>query len=78
MWLQSFRYKLKNIKETEASKKLLQEKRLMGRTNESLAFLQVTVQIISNMAWITLPNLVEVSDCYFCTFDLIVSFIFFC
>ena len=26
------RYKLKNIEETEAAKKLLQEKRLMGRT----------------------------------------------
>lgn len=27
-----YRYKLRNIEETEAAKKLLQEKRLMGRT----------------------------------------------
>lgn len=28
----AYRYKLRNIEETEAAKKLLQEKRLMGRT----------------------------------------------
>lgn len=31
------RYKLKNIEETEAAKKLLQEKRLMGRTKPELS-----------------------------------------
>ncbi|KAK3194369.1 hypothetical protein Dsin_025679 [Dipteronia sinensis] len=33
----SYRYKLKNIKETEAAKKLLQEKRLMGRTKSEFS-----------------------------------------
>ncbi|KAJ0111165.1 hypothetical protein Patl1_00750 [Pistacia atlantica] len=55
-------YKLKNIEETEAAKKLLQEKRLMGRSKSNLAFPQVTVQIISNAAGITLRNLEEVAD----------------
>lgn len=31
------RYKLKNIEETEAAKKLLQEKRLMGRTKSDFS-----------------------------------------
>lgn len=31
------RYKLKNIEETEAAKKLLQEKRLMGRTKSEFS-----------------------------------------
>ncbi|XLU30264.1 hypothetical protein S245_066330 [Arachis hypogaea] len=32
-----YRYKLKNIEETEAAKKLLQEKRLMGRTKSEFS-----------------------------------------
>lgn len=31
------RYKLKNIEETEAAKKLIQEKRLMGRTKSEFS-----------------------------------------
>lgn len=32
-----YRYKLRNIEETEAAKKLLQEKRLVGRTRTDLS-----------------------------------------
>ena len=35
--LYGYRYKLKNIEETEAAKKLLQEKRLMGRAVSDLS-----------------------------------------
>lgn len=33
----AFRYKLRNIEETEAAKKLLQEKRLMGRAKSEVS-----------------------------------------
>ncbi|KAI3449314.1 hypothetical protein Pfo_005979 [Paulownia fortunei] len=55
-------YKLRNIEETEAAKKILQEKRIVGRARAESSIPQVLVPTFSNVARTMLRNLEKMVD----------------